>query len=333
MAEIVLVEACSHSPFLFLEPEQWNQVRDARPPTPHNPQLTDEENDAQHKRCIEAFDVLRNRMVDAKPDVILIFGDDQQELFQLDNFPAFGIYVGQEYEGYRTLARNGIVPGQGRGWRERNADTWVKVEGHPQLAKELAVGLTEREFDISFSFDMPNKEHGMGHAFMRPIHRIVPDFDVPMIPFFVNCYYGPQPSANRCYRLGKATREVIEASPLDLRVAVLGSGGLWHTPGSPKAWLNTAFDEKTLSFIPSGDGQGMADHFDAAGAKPPEDYAEFPRWVDGGTGMYTGIGGGTGETRNWIAAAGVADGKKGTVVDYVPVWSSPCGMGFAYWDM
>ena len=78
----------------------------------------------------------------------------------------------------------------------------------------------------------------------------------------------------------------------------------------------------------------MADEFDAEGASPPADYSpQTARWIDGGTGMYTGIGSGTGETRNWVAAAGVADGKAGVVLDYVPVFASPCGMGFAYWDM
>ena len=334
MAEIVLVEACSHSPFLFMEPHQWNQVRAARPPLTDNPVMSEEENAEQHKRCMDAFEELRQKMEEAKPDVILVFGDDQQELFQLDNFPAFGIFVGDEFEGYRTSARTGFIPGEQRGWREKTPETWVTVQSHPQLAQELAVGLTHRDFDISFSFEIPNKEHGMGHAFMRPFHRIVPNFDIPMIPFFVNCYFGPQPSANRCYRLGKATREVIEASPLDLRVAILGSGGLWHTPGSPTSWLNTEFDERILSYIPTGDAKGMADTFDAEGATPPADYSpKTARWIDGGTGMYTGIGSGTGETRNWVVAAGAADGKPGVVLDYVPVFSSPCGMGFAYWDL
>ena len=54
--------------------------------------------------------------------------------------------------------------------------------------------------------------------------------------------------------------------------------------------------------------------------------------VLGVTGMSGGLGSGSGETRNWIAAAAVAEGTKGTVVDYVPVYASPCGMGFAYWD-
>ena len=50
-------------------------------------------------------------------------------------------------------------------------------------------------------------------------------------------------------------------------------------------------------------------------------------------GIFAGIGSGTGESRNWVAAAGVADGKSGVVIDYVPVFASPCGMGFAYWDV
>jgi hypothetical protein len=28
----------------------------------------------------------------------------------------------------------------------------------------------------------------------------------------------------------------------------------------------------------------------------------------------------------------VADGTPGTVIDYVPIYSSPCGVGFAYWE-
>ncbi len=44
-----------------------------------------------------------------------------------------------------------------------------------------------------------------------------------------------------------------------------------------------------------------------------------------------GLQGGTRETSNWIAAAAMA-GKPATVVDYVAVYSSPIGCGFAYWD-
>ncbi len=42
--------------------------------------------------------------------------------------------------------------------------------------------------------------------------------------------------------------------------------------------------------------------------------------------------GGTREICNWIAAAG-GGGRpaRATVVDYVPIYASPVGAGFAYW--
>jgi hypothetical protein len=55
--------------------------------------------------------------------------------------------------------------------------------------------------------------------------------------------------------------------------------------------------------------------------------------ASGGTGIVAGLGSGTGETRNWIAAAATVDGMPGTVVDYVPVYASPVGIAFAYWQL
>ena len=331
MGKLVLVEACSHTPFLFTEPAKWNVIREARPTSETNPWTTEEENQAQWDRTRVAFDVLKQKMEEAKPDVILCFGDDQIEQFNFSNFPGFAIFVGEDYEGYKTFARQGFVPGQRKGFTEKTDDTWVKVPAHAAFAKEVAVNLVRREFDLSFMTEEANKEHGIGHAFLRPMSNIVPDFDIPTIPFYINCFYGPQPTANRVYQLGKAIREIIESSPQDLRVAVFGSGGLWHTPGNPESYLNEEFDQASLDAVKSGDAKAFADHFDRY-VETPIDAYKNDTWVDGGTGMYNGIGSGTGETRNWIAAAAVADGTPGTVIDYVPLYSSPCGVGFAYWE-
>jgi aromatic ring-opening dioxygenase catalytic subunit (LigB family) len=306
-------------------------IREARPTSETNPWTTEEENQAQWDRTRVAFDVLKQKMEEAKPDVILCFGDDQIEQFNFSNFPGFAIFVGEDYEGYKTFARQGFVPGQRKGFTEKTDDTWVKVPAHAAFAKEVAVNLVRREFDLSFMTEEANKEHGIGHAFLRPMSNIVPDFDIPTIPFYINCFYGPQPTANRVYQLGKAIREIIENSPQDLRVAVFGSGGLWHTPGNPESYLNEEFDQASLDAVKSGDAKAFADHFDRYVETPIDEYKN-DTWVDGGTGMYNGIGSGTGETRNWIAAAAVADGTPGTVIDYVPLYSSPCGVGFAYWE-
>ena len=332
MAKIVLVETMSHSPFLFTKPEKWNEIRAARPTSERNPWTTDEENQAQYERVQSAFTVLKEKMEAARPDVILCFGDDQIEQFDFSNFPGFAIYVGDEYEGYKVFARQGFVPGSRKGFTEKTDETWVKVKGQPDLAKEIARKLVRRDFDLSFMFEEPNKEHGIGHAFMRPMSNVTPDYRYPTIPFYINCFYGPQPSANRCYQLGRAIREIIDESDSDLRVAIVGSGGLWHTPGNPESYLNEEFDHECIEFVKAGDVKGFADHFDQYLDAPADDYKDG-KWVDGGTGMYNGLGSGTGETRNWVAAAATVDGVPGTVIDYIPLYASPIGTGFAYWEL
>jgi hypothetical protein len=50
------------------------------------------------------------------------------------------------------------------------------------------------------------------------------------------------------------------------------------------------------------------------------------------TGMpgFGGPQGGTREICNWVAAAGVADGSRSTIIDYIPVYASPVGAAFSY---
>ncbi len=188
-------------------------------------------------------------------------------------------------------------------------------------------------FDLSFSLELPRPDDGIGHAFMRPAFYLAPDYDIPTVPFFVNCYFGPQPSGRRCVQLGRAVRSFIDRLPGDLRVAVIGSGGLWHTPMMPNSILDPDFDTTILHHVKRGDANAMAAYFDSR--KPvvdPEDPKSLER-ASGGSQMLLGLGGGTGETRNWIITAAVVEGLAGTVVDYVPVYASPVGLAFAYWNL
>ena len=81
------------------------------------------------------------------------------------------------------------------------------------------------------------------------------------MPVLLNCYYAPQPTADRCYQLGQAVRAIVEDFPGGLRVALVGSGGLWHTPQRPGAWLNEEFDQTLLAYMAKGDIKAMAAHF------------------------------------------------------------------------
>ena len=77
----------------------------------------------------------------------------------------------------------------------------------------------------------------------------------------------------------------------------------------------------------------MARFFDEYPVLPGDRSQDVGARGRGATGMPGpgGPQGGTRETCNWIAAAAVADGKPATIVDYVPVYASPIGAGFAYW--
>jgi hypothetical protein len=209
----------------------------------------------------------------------------------------------------------------------------AKVTAHSELAIGILTGLMQRKFDPAFCMDMPKPDRGIGHAFMRPFESIT-DHETPVIPILLNCYYSPQITAERCYELGKAVRDIIEEFPSDLKVAVIGSGGLWHTPGAKDAWLNEDFDQGTLKYMAAGDIRAMAEHFDKYQIPAGDDSQAIGPKGRGSTGMpgFGGPQGGTRETCNWIAAAAVADGSTATVVDYVPVYSSPVGAAFAYWD-
>ena len=327
----------SHSPFLYIGPEEWGVARKARTrPGAFADDLpidSDEINVQKHRRCMAALAQLKSRLVAARPDMLLIFGDDQGEQFRFSNFPALGVFVGDEFAGFKISEFYGVpLPNAERKRRERSPEHWVTIKGVPEVAKPMAVALVKRGFDMAFCTELAHKQEGIGHAFARPSYHLDPDYRLPVLPIFINCFYGPQPTGRRCCELGIAVREIVTALPVNLRVAVIGSGGLWHTPVAPNANINAAFDKAILAAVESGDAAAMAAAFDSYPTGFDLSDPQQLQLASGGTGMVLGVGSGSGETRNWIAAAAVA-GRPGHVVDYVAINASPIGVAFAYWDM
>ena len=316
MATLAGVFNMSHSPFCYMPPEKWNEVRASRAHRPDVPHDDVEVNRAKAARVAKAFATLKAQLAEARADVLVVFGDDQLECFDFGNYPAFSVYAGASFHGSLAAGGRATVP------------------GHPALASTLLTGLMRRGFDPAFSLDMPKPDRGIGHAFLRPAESLT-DYTLPILPVFLNCYYAPQPTALRCYQLGVAVREIIAEHPGPLRVTVLGSGGLWHTPRAKDAYLDEAFDQAILKAMAKGDARGMARHFDEYKV-PAGDVSQpvGPRSA-ATTGLPETIGprGGTRETCNWIAAAAVAEGRPATLVDYIPIYASPIGAAFAYWRL
>jgi hypothetical protein len=337
MARIVSVICTSHTPFMLASLDRWEHTRTLRAAKggfdPSVPVETRAEMETKEARILAARGVLRDTLRAAAPDVLVIFGDDQLEQFKLSNFPALSIFTGEDFSGFHIAPVDGPpAPGD---WppRPRTPEHWSTVPGRPDLAKALLTRLAARGFDMAFSARLADPERGMGHAIMRPHTLLETGFTIPTVPIWVNCYYGPQPTAQRCYDFGRAVREIIEAFPADLRVAVIGSGGLWHTPGAGNSILDESFDRAILAEVASGDARAMAATFDAYPVVYDPADERSVKDASGGTGIVAGLGSGTGESRNWVAAAATVDGLPGTVVDYVPVYASPVGIAFAYWTI
>src|ERR1700676_4511640 len=93
MAKITSVICMSHSPFLFAESSEWELARESRAAVPNgiSPELpvdTPDENRTKSERCNQALSKLRAAFEACKPDVVVIFGDDQLEQFGFQNMPA-----------------------------------------------------------------------------------------------------------------------------------------------------------------------------------------------------------------------------------------------------
>jgi protocatechuate 4,5-dioxygenase beta chain len=77
-----------------------------------------------------------------------------------------------------------------------------------------------------------------------------PDWPGSVVPLVVNVLQHPLPKPSRCFALGKALRRAIEAYPEDLKVAIVGTGGLSHQMIGERAGFNDErWDREFLDLI------------------------------------------------------------------------------------
>ena len=305
---IVLGLASSHAPSMFVTADQWPTVhRGLANNVPQPAQLaaeTPEVIEEHVRRVSQGFAALRAQLDAAKPDAVIIIGDDQNELFSSALIPSFAIFVGEEAEGTTSITWIG----------EKPADKRITLKCNSAVARIALEGLVERGFDfghVGKMVPLARPEVGLGHAFTRVgVAMQLVEKGIPAVPIFTNAYHPPLPSAARCYALGQALRDVFANRPE--RVALYASGGLSHDPRGPRAgWVDEPLDRWVLDRIARGEGAQLRNLFTADSAT---------------------LRGGTGEIRNWVAVAGAYDGAKGTVVDYIPAHHAVTGLGFAYWN-
>ena len=71
-----------------------------------------------------------------------------------------------------------------------------------------------------------------------------------IVPLQVGVLQLPIPSASRCFKLGHALRKAIESYPEDIKVAIVGTGGLSHQiHGERAGFNNTPWDMEFLELL------------------------------------------------------------------------------------
>ncbi len=193
--------------------------------------------DGKYRRCQRAIDALAAALRAAAPDVALIIGDDQRELFIDDGIPTFACFTGRSLIDAPPDAET-----RARFPRGVRAAYWAVHSDRPvihpvdhELSAHIAEQLAWDDFDLTV-FSRQPAGRSLGHAFTFPWYRLGLPTTTPIAAVFVNTYYPPNvPSAARCHDLGRALRRAVETWPTDARVAVIASGGLSHSVGQRTA--------------------------------------------------------------------------------------------------
>ncbi len=172
----------------------------------------------------------RRWIAETNPDVCIVIFNDHASAFSQALISTFAIGVAPEFQ----PADEGYGPRQ-----------VPVVKGDGDLAWHIAESLILDEFDMTIVNEMP-VDHGLTVP-LSVMYDQPAEWPCRVIPICVNVIQYPQPTANRCYNLGKAIRKAVESYPEDLRVAVVGTGGLSHQLQGERAGLiNSEFDTTFL---------------------------------------------------------------------------------------
>ncbi len=330
MAKIVLGMGTSHGPMLSTPPANWDlrvpadrsnpahhykgrtwtfdQLVAARTGEGLDRQIEPAVWQRRHAACRKALATLAAVWDEVKPDVAVLVGNDQMEIFDETVVPAFSVFYGDTIANHEwaqervaklptgiAISLPGHIPPGG-----------ATYPGLPALGEAIIRSVMADGFDVAAIKTLRNGE--TPHAFGFVYRQVMSDRAVPSVPVLVNTFYPPnQPSVRRCYEFGRALVKAIEAWPSTARVALIASGGLTHFV------IDEAVDE---AFIAAMRERNIAN------------VAELGESV---------FQAGTSQIKNWVPVAGAMAelGFDLTLVDYVPCYRSLAGtgnaMGFAYW--
>lgn len=250
---------------------------------------------AGHRAALLAgFTRVRAALDAFRPDVVLIWGDDQYENFREDLIPAFTVcaYPDLDFHPWRHAQRSSMADGgKPNVWNE-GPDMHYRVRGDPVFGRALATALLESGFDIAYAY-RPLHHPGFAHAFGNAILYLDHQrrgWPYPTVAMPINCYGRrviscrgylsrfadpvefdpPSPSPARCFDLGACIGNWLRTWPG--RVALIASSSWSHAFLCDHTWRlrpDTEADRRLYAALVAGDyatwrGQTLA-AFERAG--------------------------------------------------------------------
>jgi protocatechuate 4,5-dioxygenase beta chain len=188
------------------------------------------------KPLSDAYVPVREWLSRLQPDIAIVVYNDHAADFGFDKYPTFALGVADRY----------AIADEGFGTRPL-----PEVPGDFEFSAHLAESLIEDEFDLTVCQEM-----GVEHGFLVPMNLCFPHTDtgwpVKAVPLQVNVIQHPLPTGRRCFKLGQSLRKAIEAYPGNLRVVVMGTGGMSHQlQGKRFGFMNEKFDREFLDRLES----------------------------------------------------------------------------------
>ena len=181
--------------------------------------------------CQNGLANVRKALIDADPDVLVVFAADLAALFLDDDMAAVAVFTDDTIVNVpRPMTADtppsNVAAAWAHGWGDGAIDKPYPVAS--DLARHLLEQLTSENFDAIPANYLDGKS-GMGVQMAFAYNRIMGDKVLPVVPVFQSPFVPKGNVAPKSsYDLGQAVRRAIESSASDGRVAVLGIGGLSH---------------------------------------------------------------------------------------------------------
>jgi aromatic ring-opening dioxygenase catalytic subunit (LigB family) len=229
MGQIVYAAAMSH----VLYPDYYDKNVG-----PHGRRMVEE--------LIEVVRDMGRTMLSARPDALVVIADDHLNVFSFDAIPAMCVRIGRSVD--RMVQEDAIE-------FDRALDGLpARYPLHEDLANRILEQGIESGFDFAASWAAP-----LDHAFLSPVSTLCGDRPAPpLVPFWVNCFVSPMPTARRCFAAGRHIARVIAEGPWN--VAVIATGGLSHFPELSLARIGTsdaAFDRRIVGWMERGETDAL----------------------------------------------------------------------------